>query len=107
MDWLAAKIDAALGYIAGLVAELVGALFAMLSDAAVAVLELFLNGVEAVVGSLPVPSLLTGGLQGYLNGIDPAVLYFLSQSGFSAGMALVGAGFAFRMLRKLFTLGQW
>lgn len=107
MDWLSSKIDAALSWLGDLFASLVTALFQMLSDLAVAVLELFLNGVLAVVGALPVPTFLTGGLQNFMNGIDPAVLYFLSQSGFTTAMGLVGAGFTFRMLRKLFTLGQW
>lgn len=76
--------------------EFFGSIFAAILDA-----------IATVVALIPVPSFLTGGLQQYLGGIDPAVLYFLSQSGFATGLALVGSGVVFRMLRKIFTLGQW
>lgn len=66
-----------------------------------------LDAVLAVIGAIPVPAFLDGGMQGMLSGIDPAVLYFLSQSGFAPGLALIGAGVAFRLIRKLCTLGQW
>ena len=107
MEWLSSKIDAALTWIGTLVQSLVTALFQMLSDVVVSICELFLNGVAAVMGAIPVPGFLDGGLQLALNGIDPAVLYFLGRSGFGAALGILGAGFTFRMLRKLFTLGQW
>lgn len=107
MEWLSSKIDAALAWIGALFSDAIAAVLQMLTDAAISILELFLGGVLFVVGSLPVPDFLVGGMQGFLNGIDGSVLYFLSRSGFGPALALVGTGFAFRMLRKLFTLGQW
>lgn len=71
------------------------------------ILDEFLQGVAAVVSAIPAPAFLTRGLGGYLGGIDPAVLYFLSQSGLTDAFAILGAGLVFRLTRKLFTLGQW
>lgn len=79
-----------------------------LGDFFIGTMKLFLTAVSAIVNAIPVPSFLANGTLGdYLNGIDPAVLYFLSQSGMAAGMTLIGAGVTFRLTRKLFTLGQW
>lgn len=107
MDWLSSKIDSALAWLGQLAHDLVSALFNMVTDALVGLVELFLNAVLSILNSLTPPAFLQNGLQGFLLGIDPSVLYFLSLSGFTTALGIVGAGFTFRMLRKLFTLGQW
>ena len=76
-------------------------------DIGIVVLDLFLDAIVSIFNSISVPEFMTNGLGYYLNGIDPGVLYFLSQSGLAESFALLGAGISFRLLRKLFTLGQW
>lgn len=70
-------------------------------------LDTFLTGISALITAIPVPEFLTNGLSYYLTFIDPSILYFLERSGFAEGLALLGAGVTFRLLRKLITLGQW
>jgi hypothetical protein len=77
------------------------------TDLPVLVLEAFLDAIISILNSLPVPDFLDSGLGSFLNGISSDVLYFLSMSGFDNAVAILGTGFGFRMLRKLFTLGQW
>lgn len=84
------------------------ALFQFFRDLIVYAVDTILQGIESVVDAIPMPSFLSGHtLNDYLGAVDPSVLYFLSQSGFSSAIAILGAGFSFRMLRKLFTLFQW
>ena len=71
------------------------------------VFELMLDGVVFVFLLLEPPELLTSGLDSAFNGLSNDLLYFLSQSGLAAGLAIYGSGVSFRLLRKLFTLGQW
>lgn len=65
--------------------------------------DLFASAIEAI----PVPDFLTSGLGTLFANLDPAVLYFVGLFRIPEGMAILGAGVAFRLLRKLFTLGQW
>jgi hypothetical protein len=83
------------------------AIFDYFSDLFILVLDGFLGAVSSLIASVPVPDFLSNGLGSYLNGIDSGVLYFLSQSGITPAFAILGAGVTFRLLRKLFTLGQW
>lgn len=78
-----------------------------LYDITVKVFEEVLGIISSVIGSIPVPSGLSGGLQSFLNGVDPGILYFLGKSGFASAVAIIGAGYAFRMTRKVLTLFQW
>lgn len=76
-------------------------------DLALNVFELLLDGVVIMYNSIQPPTFLTNGLQVLFNSIHPDILYFLSISGVDTGLAIYGAGVSFRLLRKLFTLGQW
>tara|TARA_R110001592_G_scaffold305032_1_gene577608 strand:- start:3146 stop:3469 length:324 start_codon:yes stop_codon:yes gene_type:complete len=71
------------------------------------VFELALDGVVYVFLLLEPPQLLTNGLDTAFSALGNDLLYFLSQSGLAAGLAIYGSGVSFRLLRKLFTLGQW
>lgn len=44
-------------------------------------LQAALGAVASLVESIPAPAFLANGLGTYLNGIDPAVIYFLSRYG--------------------------
>lgn len=77
-------------------------------DLPIKIFEGFLGVIASAIEAIPVPSFAAGGgLQSALNSISPDILYFLSQSGVSQGMAILGAAMAFRLGRKLLTLGQW
>lgn len=78
-----------------------------LDDLPVNIFEALLDGIATVLEAIPVPEFITQNLGFYLNGIDPGVLYFVNRSGFAQAIAMLGAGFSFRMVRKLVTLGQW
>ena len=82
-------------------------LLTFLQDLFITILDLFLSAIATVIENIPTPVFLSNGLASYLNGIDPAVIYFLSMSGFSQSLAIVGTGVLFRLTRKAFTLGQW
>lgn len=78
-----------------------------ISDLPILLLESFLNAIYELINSIPVPPLFTDGLNSVLLGLDPAILYILANTGFSQALGVLGVGLTFRLLRKLFTLGQW
>lgn len=67
----------------------------------------FLGAIAALFEAIPVPAFLAGGLGPLMAGVDPGILYFLDRSGIAPALSLLGAGLSFRLLRKIFTLGQW
>lgn len=81
--------------------------FNFLTELPVLIFEMFLNGISGLFSALSVPAFLQSGAGVLFNNLHPAVLYFLTVSGFFQGLAIFGAGVAFRLLRKIFTLGQW
>lgn len=102
-EWIRNAYNGLIGWLRGLW----DAFVAFLTDLPVVILDGALSAIAALIEAIPVPAFLQSGLGAYLSGIDPAVLYFLSRSGLTEGFALLGAGLTFRLLRKLFTLGQW
>ncbi|WP_247539178.1 DUF2523 domain-containing protein [Ralstonia pseudosolanacearum] len=84
------------------------ALWSIVEDLCIDVLDLLLNGLTTVLGALPAPSFLTGvSLQSMFGQLGGDVLFFLGAFNIGQGIALLGAGFAFRLLRKVVTLFQW
>ncbi len=69
--------------------------------------ELMLEGLAFVIEQLVPPDFVTGGLQEVVNSFSPTLLYLISQTGIGTGLSILGAGFAFRMVRKFATLFQW
>ena len=107
MQWLSDLFNAILVWLVGVIKAVFGAIFDFFIDTAIAVLDLILTALAALITSIPAPEFLAGGSGSFLNGLPSSVIYFLGMSGFAAGLGLLGAGFAFRMVRKLVTLGQW
>lgn len=66
-----------------------------------------LSVVASAVEAIDTPEFLDNGLASVIGALPNDVVYFLGQSGFGAAIALVGAGVAFRIVRKIVTLGQW
>lgn len=90
---------------------LIGSLFtdvwAFVKDAAVNVFDLITQAVVALIAAISVPSWLSGGLTTLWGSLDGSTQWILGQLGVPAGLAILGAGFVFRLTRKLVTLGQW
>lgn len=78
-----------------------------LTDLPLVILKAFLDGVAAVFSAIPVPDFMTHSITGQLGPLNQYIGYFLVQSGFAQGLALLAAGLVFRLTRKALTLGQW
>ncbi len=87
--------------------EVFQSLFDFIKDVFLIVFELLLDGVVFVFNAITPPDFLATGMAGLFNVLHPDILYFLSMSGIDQGLAIFGAGVSFRLIRKLFTLGQW
>lgn len=90
-----------------LVIEFVAALWGLLVDVAVAVVDLIVSAFVALVTAIQVPDFISGGLASLWSMLDPGIVYVVSECGLPAALALLGAGYAFRILRKFATLFQW
>lgn len=91
----------------GLVHDAVLAVLHMLQDAFLWLLNALLSGIAAILGAIPAPFSEQYSLSNLFAGLDPSIAYFVGQFGIVECLALLGAGVAFRLLRKLVTLGQW
>lgn len=94
-------------WLLSLVKEFIGALWDFLTDLFVSLIDLLVSALVALVSAIPVPEFLSQGLQGVYGQLDPAISYLLAASGIPAALAIVGAGYTFRLLRKFATLFQW
>ncbi|WP_442784007.1 hypothetical protein [Collimonas fungivorans] len=80
----------------------------VLYDFVITVLDAVVGVLGAAVSSIPVPSFLsTYSIGNIINMMPDYVLYYVSHFRIGESMAIIGAGFAFRMTRKILTLGQW
>lgn len=103
MDWIA---DTWQGFV-DWIFEVLKVIFTFVKDVFLDVFELVLQGVVFIYESITPPDFLSQGIGVLFSSLHPDIVYFLSQSGLDAGLAVYGAGVSFRLLRKLFTLGQW
>lgn len=94
-------------WLLGLVKKIFGALWDFVVDAAIAIFSGIVDAFASAVAAIPVPDWLANGLQSIYGQLDGALLYYLSQAGFPQALAILGAGYGFRMLRKIVTLFQW
>lgn len=69
--------------------------------------DAFLSVVATAIEAIPLPDFITGGLQTVMNALPADVLYFLAQTAMPQGLAILGAAYAFRFVRKAVTLFQW
>ncbi len=87
--------------------EIVQVIFEFLQDVFLFVFERIMDGVVFIFNTITPPDFLSAGIGTLFNALHPDIVYFLSMSGLDSGLAIYGAGVSFRLLRKLFTLGQW
>lgn len=73
----------------------------------IAILDSFLTAIGTVVSSIPVPDFAVGGLQSLFDSFPSNLLYLVGATGLPEALLVVGSGVSFRLVRKLFTLGQW
>lgn len=74
-------------------------------DLFVSVLSMVLEIIGDVVSAIPMPSFMTDFNASDYIGND--IGFFLMMSGVGQALAIVGAGFLFRFLRRVLTLGIW
>jgi hypothetical protein len=61
-----------------------------------------------VISLIPVPDFLTNNtVGGLLGGAGPVIGWLATQMQLSTALGFIAAGYAFRLTRKFFTLGQW
>jgi hypothetical protein len=83
------------------IVEFFGDLLVLLVES---VLNLFAMAVEAI----PVPDwVTTNSIGAFLNNGGDTLMWAVGTFKIGEGLALIGLGFGFRLLRKLLTLGQW
>lgn len=95
------------------VVDLVKAIFStiaeLIGDLVVKIVDWVLGPIGDMIVSIPTPSFMSsgGGFGGLLSGLPSFAQYIVGQCNIGPALAVIGAGVSFRLLRKLFTLGQW
>jgi len=103
-DWLS-KITA---WLADAFRSVVGALFDVVSDALLFVLDALLQGIAGLLAMIPAPAFLQNNSLGTLLAhLPPEVLYFAGHFRLAECFALLGASVVFRLSRKVATAFQW
>lgn len=71
-------------------------------------LAVVLSVVAMAIASIPVPDWIASNSMGNLLGqAGPVAGFFMAKLQIPGGLALIGLGYAFRLLRKFLTLFQW
>lgn len=78
-----------------------------LTDLPIKLLKLLLDALAGLLESLTPPEFMATSIGDVLGPVQPYIGYFVSQSGVGQAMGILAAGLAFRLARKLLTLGQW
>ncbi|OIQ70860.1 hypothetical protein GALL_475250 [mine drainage metagenome] len=107
MSGLFAWLESAVSWFVGIVWQALHWVLQGFMDVAIWVFGGILSAFAILINGISLPSFLQGGLGGLFTGLDPGVLFFIGAFGIPQGLALIGAGFSFRLIRKLVTLFQW
>lgn len=94
-------------FISNIVIQVFKDAWEILNDIAVYLFKSLLALFSVIISSISVPDFMANGLQDVISAIDPAILYFLVMSGVPYAMSILGAGYAFMIVRKIATLGIW
>jgi len=94
-------------WLSDLVAQAFSDLFDLLKQAFFWIVDQVLAALEWLIAQIPVPEWLSSGMQTLFDSLPQGTLYILSQIGLATGLAMIGAGYAFRLTRKVVTLFQW
>ncbi len=103
-NWLQKISD----FFVDLITDALNALFKLLIDFGLWILDGFLEAVAFLLGLIPAPCCIpVNGLENLINQLPPYALYVISRADISGAFNIIACGVAFYLLRKLFTLGQW
>jgi hypothetical protein len=79
-----------------------------IGDAIVQLFATLLDLCATLIEAIPVPDFIANySLGQFFSALPPEILWGVGQFNIGEAFAMIGAGYAFRLLRKLFTLGQW
>lgn len=96
------------GWFAYAISSIVQAIFSFLKDLVTYVIAVVLSLVTAAINAIKVPDWLSQySLSNLLGQTGTVAGYFMSELNIGVGLGLIGAGYAFRLLRKFVTLFQW
>lgn len=83
-------------------------LIQLVKDAILWLMEAVLELGATILEKVPVPEFLQNlSIAHMLGQAGPTVAWLVTTLKLGEGLALIGAAYAFRLLRKLLTLGQW
>lgn len=94
-------------WLLALISKLFSGVWDFLTDLFLALLDALLKGVAEIIAAIPVPDFIQGGMQSFFSGVGGDIVYVLGAVGLPQALAIIGAGFGFRITRKLVTLFQW
>lgn len=95
-------------WLLSLITGLFSAVWDFVSDIFVSLLSAVLTALAALITAIPAPSFVSQySMTTLINMLPSNVLYFIAPLQLTTAFTLLAAGFAFRMARKIFTLGQW
>lgn len=94
-------------WFADLFVKVFTALFGLLEDAAISIAAALFHAIGVVIAAIPVPDFMSGGLSAFWIAMPSAMIYLLSACGAPQALAIIGAGYVFRLARKAATLFQW
>lgn len=94
-------------WLLGVIKEIFKALWDWVTDAMVWAVDEVLKAVVTLVSAIPAPSFMSSGLSGAMGQISSDVWFFASHFRLAECLAILGAAFAFRLVRKAVTLFQW
>ncbi|WP_168709642.1 hypothetical protein [Rhodanobacter lindaniclasticus] len=96
------------GWVSYALNSLFAAFAAFLKDLVTYILAAVLGIVALAISSIPVPDWIANNSMGSLLGQTGSIVgFFMVQLKIPAALSLIGAGYAFRLVRKFATLFQW
>lgn len=90
-----------------LIRDIFAALVDFVGDMVVMVAQAICDALLALLGIIPVPTFLEAGLDSLFGELGAGILWVVTMVGLPQGLAIIGAGYAFRLGRKVATLFQW
>jgi hypothetical protein len=96
------------GWIAYAINAVFDAIATFLRDLIISIFSNVMQLVLLMINAIPVPPFLTNySMSSILGGTGSMVGFFMSELNIGPSLALIGAGYVFRLLRKFLTLFQW
>lgn len=94
-------------WLAALVKSAFDALWTLVKDGFIYLVDGVLSALGTIIAAIPVPDWMQNGLQSLFSALDGGTMWLVTSAGLPQCLAIIGAGFGFRLLRKAATLFQW